>query len=195
MGNMLINVLAFAVMQGLNGALETLVSQSYGASHRLGHDQSDYAVSMRKNCGVLLNRGRFIVSCVMIPIVILFFLSDKIFTLIHQDKEMAQTACTYVTLMIPGVWAMGQFDSSKKFLSAQIKNSIPVFTQIITTLLHILWCDIFIRQLKLKEIGAAISTNLTFILNMMISDCWMRLDKEKEFKDMIFFFDSSIFKK
>jgi hypothetical protein len=26
MGNMLINVLAFAVMQGLNGALETLIS-------------------------------------------------------------------------------------------------------------------------------------------------------------------------
>ena len=30
-GNMLINVLCFAIIQGLNGALETLVSQSYGA--------------------------------------------------------------------------------------------------------------------------------------------------------------------
>ena len=33
MGNMLINVLAFAIMQGLNGALETLVSRSYGLSN------------------------------------------------------------------------------------------------------------------------------------------------------------------
>lgn len=32
MGNMLINVLAFAVCQGLNGALETLISSCYGAS-------------------------------------------------------------------------------------------------------------------------------------------------------------------
>ena len=31
MGNMLINVLCFAIVQGLNGALETLVSQAYGA--------------------------------------------------------------------------------------------------------------------------------------------------------------------
>ena len=31
MGNMLINVLCFAVVQGLNGALETYVSQSFGA--------------------------------------------------------------------------------------------------------------------------------------------------------------------
>ena len=38
MGNMIINILAFAIIFGLNGALETLISQSYGASHRLGHD-------------------------------------------------------------------------------------------------------------------------------------------------------------
>ena len=32
MGNMLINVLAFAIIQGLNGALETLISQEFGLS-------------------------------------------------------------------------------------------------------------------------------------------------------------------
>lgn len=32
MGNMLINVLAFATMQGMNGALETLIATTYGAS-------------------------------------------------------------------------------------------------------------------------------------------------------------------
>jgi Na+-driven multidrug efflux pump len=35
MGNMLINVLAFAVMQGLNGALETLIGQCFGASNNV----------------------------------------------------------------------------------------------------------------------------------------------------------------
>jgi hypothetical protein len=47
----------------------------------------------------------------------------------------------------------------------------------------------------MREVGAAISTNLTFILNMVICDSWMRFDKEREFKDMIFFYDKSIFKK
>lgn len=47
----------------------------------------------------------------------------------------------------------------------------------------------------MREVGAAISTNLTFILNMLICDIWMRFDREKEFKDMIFFYDKSIFKK
>ena len=44
MGNMLINVFAFAVMQGLNGALESLVSVSYGASevHGIGKKEKDF---------------------------------------------------------------------------------------------------------------------------------------------------------
>lgn len=45
----------------------------------------------------------------------------------------------------------------------------------------------------MREIGVAISTNITFILNMIICDCWVRFDKDREFKDMIFFYDRSIF--
>jgi Na+-driven multidrug efflux pump len=33
MGNMMINVFCFAVTNGLNSALETLVSQSFGQGH------------------------------------------------------------------------------------------------------------------------------------------------------------------
>ena len=65
MGNMLINVLAFALIQGLNGALETLVSAAYGSS--------DYVL-----CGDLLNRGKFVVTCLMIPIGLIFGLSERI---------------------------------------------------------------------------------------------------------------------
>ena len=65
MGNMLINVLCFAVVQGLNGALETLVSQSYGAKKY-------------EACGIFLNRGKVVATMVMIPIVIIYLLSDKI---------------------------------------------------------------------------------------------------------------------
>ena len=77
-GNMLINVLAFAVLQGLNGALETIISASYGASRALGHDNSSEAISFRKNCGAFYNRGRFVSTCAMMPISIMFFCSSKI---------------------------------------------------------------------------------------------------------------------
>jgi len=70
MGNMLINVLAFAVMQGLNGALETFVSNAFG--------QKDYT-----KMGLYLNRGKMVCSVIMIPIIIIFSLSDKILIAIH----------------------------------------------------------------------------------------------------------------
>lgn len=136
MGNMLINVLAFAVMQGLNGALETLISQSYGASQNKANPEN-YQKRMRVNCGVFYNRGRLVVTCVMVPIIIIFVLSKKILVGLHQDDEVSGIAQIYCTLMIPGVWAMGQFDSTKKFLSSQYKTKIPVLVQLITTILHL----------------------------------------------------------
>ena len=73
---------------------------------------------MRVNCGVFYNRGRFVSSMCMIPIIVIFVLSEKILVAIHQDPGVAKIACKYVTIMIPGVWAMGQFDATKKFLSS-----------------------------------------------------------------------------
>ena len=58
MANMLINVLCFAVTQGLNGALETLVSQAFGSNHF-------------KQCGLLLNRGRIITTLVFLPVALI----------------------------------------------------------------------------------------------------------------------------
>ena len=72
MGNMLINVLCFATQQGMNGALESLVSQAYGFNNF-------------RNCGVYLNRGRQIITFMIIPIAIIFVFSDKILVAIKQD--------------------------------------------------------------------------------------------------------------
>jgi hypothetical protein len=49
--------------------------------------------------------------------------------------------------MIPGVWSMGQFDATKKFLSAQLKTKIPVIIQIATTVLHFGWCHLFVKKM------------------------------------------------
>ena len=190
MGNMLINVLAFAVIQGLNGALETLISQSFGASQNKANPES-YQKRMRVNCGVFYNRGRFVASCVMIPIIIIFVLSKQILVALHQDEQVSSIAHLYVTLMIPGVWAMGQFDSTKKFLSSQYHTKIPVVVQLITTILHFFWCRHFIINLGMRETGAAIATNITYILNLVVSDFWIRCNQNTDFKDMIFWYDKS----
>lgn len=68
MGNMLINVVCFAIVFGLNGALETLVSQSYGAGKY-------------EECGVFLNRGKVVGTLIMIPIFVIFGFSERLLVL------------------------------------------------------------------------------------------------------------------
>jgi MATE family multidrug resistance protein len=56
-----------------------------------------------------------------------------------------------------------------------------------------LWCYIFISKLGLREYGAAIATNITFILNLIICDIWIKLEKKKYGKQW-FAFNSDSFK-
>ena len=62
---------------------------------------------MRVECGHIYNRGRTVNTLVMLPIIIIFALSDRILVGIHMDAGVSAVAMNYVTLMIPGVWAMG----------------------------------------------------------------------------------------
>jgi len=152
-----------------------------------------YRTKMREMCGVFHNRGRFVCTMCMIPIAVIFILSDKILIAIKQDPQVSLIARHYVTVLIPGVWAMGQFDSTKKFLSSQYKNHIPVWVQLVTTLLHLGWCNLFIVKLDMREYGAAVATNITYILNLAISDTLIRCMANSSFKNMVFWYNKTCY--
>ena len=67
LGTTLINVICVVPLLGMNGAVETLVSQAYGAR--------EY-----KLCGIYLNRGRIINTIIFIPLAILMLQSRQILT-------------------------------------------------------------------------------------------------------------------
>ena len=52
----------------------------------------------------------------------------------------------------------------------------------------------FIWKWDMKEKGAAFATNLTWILNMLIADVIVRYKKDTDFKNMITFYDLSVFR-
>jgi hypothetical protein len=45
----------------------------------------------------------------------------------------------------------------------------------------------------MRERGAAAATNITYILNMIIADVWIRLKRNTDFKDLVFMYDSTVF--
>jgi MATE family multidrug resistance protein len=58
MGNTLVNLCGLSILLGFNSALDTLISQAAGAGNK-------------ELCGVYLNRGRFILIMLYIPLFIL----------------------------------------------------------------------------------------------------------------------------
>ena len=103
LGNMLLNVFVFAITMGLNGTIESFVAWSFGSGDL-------------KACGMHLNRARVVVTCVVIPIMILFCFVDKILIAAAQDPEIAKMARDYCVWTIPGWFCLVQFDSTKRFL-------------------------------------------------------------------------------
>lgn len=78
LGNMIMNVLCFDVCLGMNGAIETLISQAYGASKKVNGPPA-FQQEMRLLCGKYLNLARLVNTVFMIlPTVILFLFADEI---------------------------------------------------------------------------------------------------------------------
>ncbi len=105
MGNMLMNICCFAITNGLNSALETLVSQAFGAGKY-------------KECGTYLNRGRVVVTSFLVPIGMILFVSDKILRRLGQDLIISEISREYTVKLLPGIWCMTQFDALRKFMIA-----------------------------------------------------------------------------
>lgn len=60
LGNMYINIFCLSVINGINGALATLVSQAFGSGNM-------------RQCGIFLNRGRIVAMITFIfPMIALF---------------------------------------------------------------------------------------------------------------------------
>jgi MATE family multidrug resistance protein len=104
MGNMLMNVLALAELMGINMAIETLVSRTFGASQD-PTISAERKFVLRKECGIIFNKAKIIASFLCVPIAIFFYFSDVILIKLDQDPEVARIARNFLVMMIPGVWA------------------------------------------------------------------------------------------
>lgn len=103
-GNMVLNIFGMAIFYGLNSALETLVSQAYGAKNL-------------ELCGLYLQRGRYILSLSYVPIVGIFLLSHLLLTKLGQNALVVDNAYKYILVMIPATYLQGLQDLQRKFLT------------------------------------------------------------------------------
>ena len=129
---------------------------------------------------------RLVCSFFMIfPTLILFLFGHEILiTFFKQNAVVSEIAIQYCIICTPGVWAMTQYDATRRFLAAQKYGAISMWTQVATCSVQALCCYVFIIQFRWGVVGAAISTNIAYIGNLMVQDFVITLKSQSEFKGM-----------
>ena len=147
-------LLGSTILVGVNGSIETYVSQAAGAKEK-------------KLAGTYLNQGRIILCFFFIPIALILSCTEKTMVMLGQDKEVAQYAQQFVVMSLPSVVLSGLNDSQKKFLNCFKKNYVPMVTNAVNVLLYPVILYIFVFQLNLGIVGLAMTDNISTFLTLL----------------------------
>lgn len=100
-------VTAGIIALGGTTALDTLASSTFTGS------------SDKRDLGILLQRGIFVLSLFYIPVAILWACSEPVFRLLGQDPDLSRDTAKFLTCLIPGGLGYIYFEAVKKYLQAQ----------------------------------------------------------------------------
>ena len=107
MGSMTANITAYAIIQGMATALDTLCPQAFGA--RKYHLVGEY-----------FQQGLALIMCVMLPVLFCWvFFGYEIIARVVPDHKTAELAAVYLRYVAFGVPAYIMFECGKRFLQAQ----------------------------------------------------------------------------
>ena len=151
--------------RGFNGALDTYVTQAYGAG-------------TKQMCGIYLNRGRIAVLIYLTPASIVLLFASSILQLFGIPENIADVAGIYLRYNLPGIILMAYFETLRRFLFAIKKAHIPMICQIVATALHFVWCCLLISKLDMGVYGAGLAMTITYTLNFLFLHLYSWLDQE-----------------
>jgi MATE family multidrug resistance protein len=162
-GTLLMNSTGFTIGLGLMGGLDTLCSQAYGAK--------EYRI-----VGIFANIARMTILlfflCVSIPCIIF---SKHLLLLIGQNEQIADIASRFCHSMIPSVFFALQFQCNLRYLQAMNIFTPGMFITLCTTILHLLWCHLFIHHFMLDVVGAGLAMSLTQFTNYISVTLYIQL--------------------
>ncbi len=162
-GTLYVNATGYMLGFGLIGGLDTLCSQSHGAT--------EY-----KTLGIYANITRLVVFVYFLVICIpsVFFSSDILYSM-GQLPTVVPIAEEFIHVMLPALFFALQYQNSLRYLQAMNIFLPGMFVTLVTAALHPLWCYICIFQMEWGVAGAAIALGFSQFLNLAIISIYIHV--------------------
>jgi len=156
-----LNCTTFIITVGLVITMDTLCSNALGANHK-------YLMAL------YLNRTRLISFTFMIISILInqIFALDFIYFL-TKDIEIVNYSESFIFKYYIALFLELAFRINMSYLTIVNKSIVCSIIQIISTLLHFIWCYIFIYQLNQGIAGVAYAVIITQALNLILSSMYL----------------------
>ena len=115
-----------------------------------------------------MNRARYIMSLMFLPIILLSFHIEAFLIFAKQDPQVAKWTQVYVQAYLPGMYFIGLNTCQVHFLNNLGKTKIPMISMTCAVMLHPVWSYFLVskHQLNWGVFGtgvAGVITNLTVL--------------------------------
>ena len=164
LGYTVMNILYLTLAKGISDGSASMISQAYGAGKRV-------------EVAIYLLRTLFVVTVLMMICAIVFSQLDHILMAIGFDDEISRIASHYSLCIVPGLWSISMFVVISRFLSCLFYFMAPVYTLLFTNVLHVILCHIFVENYGMEVNGVLLSTNITFIIDLILIICYCVFEK------------------
>ncbi|KAK4778501.1 hypothetical protein SAY86_006029 [Trapa natans] len=150
-------------MLQLCGALDTLCGQAFGAK-------------LYRTLGIHLQASCFISFIFSIFISILWYFTEQVLILLHQDPDISRSAAVYTKAFIPGIFAYGFLQNILRFLQTQT----ILFPLVISSAIHVGVAYCLVYKTSLGFEGASLSASVSLWVSLLLMAPYLAFSKRCE---------------
>ncbi|XP_020250847.1 protein DETOXIFICATION 18-like [Asparagus officinalis] len=155
LGNSWGTVTGLSLMTGLSGALETLCGQGYGAKQY-------------RMLGINLQSSIILTTFASIIVSILWYFSEPVLLLLHQDPSVAKMATIYLRFLIPGLFAHAYIQCLVRFLQTQSLVVPLVICSLLPLVFDVGLTYLFVHTLGLGFIGSPLASSISLWISVFM---------------------------
>uniref|UniRef100_A0ACD5UZM2 Uncharacterized protein n=1 Tax=Avena sativa TaxID=4498 RepID=A0ACD5UZM2_AVESA len=148
LGNSWATVTGYAFVTGMNGALETLCGQAYGAR-------------LYRMLGLYLQSSLIMSAVVSVVISVLWLFTEPLLLCLRQEAEVPRAAAVFIRYQIPGLFAYSFLQCGLRYLQTQSVVLPLVVCSVVPFAVHVALNHLLVNVLGLGLAGASASISAT----------------------------------